>query len=257
MTELYETLLEHGVTPIVSVMPERALAPLQEVIYAHTRHLIVEHDPALPVAERVRLPFARPASHEDWLRLMRRVEDCPEKRALVDALPVVATFARLYGRRGERFPVSLFRAAFYGLSQSQVTWHQDAGTWYATRRRWLASKVPTTLWLSLNGADRTNSLEIAVRSHTARLLNHRFSAGQGVFRADVGRLLDGCERVRVACEAGQGIMFHPLTLHRTISPQSLRPRYSIDIRYFSPEHTARFKVSPRFRVQRWVTAVTG
>ena len=127
-------------------------------------------------------------------------------------------------------------------------------TWYAAKNQKLATVNPVTLWLSLNGADSANSIEIVPGTHKMRLEPHVKIKGQGRFRLKQFSLNDE-PSVIVECEAGQGIMINQMTVHRSVPDDSLpRPRYSFDIRYFSSGNYAPYDVAPSMRLRRVISA---
>ena len=119
-----------------------------------------------------------------------------------------------------------------------------------TRFKHLAEAMPSTLWLSINGANVNNSVEFALKSHDIELLNHRFVDGQGLFNAEVGDRVDSFDTWKVETNAGEGVIFHPLLLHRTVMPTSNVPRYSVDIRYSPSKMTRKHRTNWRFLMRR-------
>ena len=113
--------------------------------------------------------------------------------------------------------------------------------------------MPATLWLSLNGADASNSIEMIPGSHRGWLEDHYFTDGQGYFRAELPHEFRHATPFVVEAEAGQGVWFHPLTFHRSVPMRTDRPRYSIDVRYYPTAVTPeRYRVRLRFRAKRLV-----
>jgi hypothetical protein len=237
----------------VRIVAADALVPIQTRIYELTARLLVPHDPALPLAERLALPLAEPPRDQDWSALMAGVNESAELAALVGADAVREAFERLFEGPVAAFGISRFRAQFPRQRRSVYAWHQDEGTWYAVPAKSLAHKLPATLWLSLNGADATNSIEIVPGSHRGHLEDHYFTDGQGYFRAELPREFRTTPPFVAEAAAGEGLWFHPLAFHRSVPMATSRPRYSIDIRYYPtgviPE---RYKVRLRFRAKRLV-----
>lgn len=243
--------LRDGVTPVLRVLSPQALVEAQTLIDAHLQPFYAPEVAALPLAERLRRPFAEPPPPQVWSALMARANDAPAIRGIIEAPEVRAVFEDALGGPVEPFPVSLFRARFPDQVRAHYDWHQDAGTWYVTRDGRLAEKAVATLWLSINGADAGNSIEILPRRGEARLRYHRPVDGQGRFRA-APQDIDTSGAIAVACAPGEGVLFDQLTLHRSVParPESA-PRYSIDIRYYRPNERARYPVDLRFRLRRW------
>jgi hypothetical protein len=52
-------------------------------------------------------------------------------------------------------------------------------------------------------------------------------------------------------DPGDGVLFHALTFHRSIvTPDSLAPRYSADLRYYDPSRRGHYQVDPALLRQR-------
>jgi hypothetical protein len=244
---------ERGHTAPVRIVRADALVPIQTRLYALTARLLVAHDPALPLAERLALPLAETPRERDWSALMAAVNESTELAALVGAEPVRRAFERLFDGPVEPFGIARFRAQFPREHRSIHGWHQDEGTWYALPAKNLAHKLPATLWLSLNGADTSNSIEIVPGSHRGHLEDHYFTDGQGYFRAELPHAFRATPPFVARTAPGEGLWFHPLVFHRSVPMETYRPRYSIDIRYYptgvTPERDGR---RLRFRARRLV-----
>ncbi len=247
--ESYRTL---GATGTIAVDLGPRLEALQWRIIEATRHLIVDCDDRMPPAARLALPFRATPQEADWSQLMAAMNRSAEMRDIVECPGVIAIFREIFGAEPERFPICRFRTLFRSTRRSSYDWHQDQGTWYVTNTDFqhLATYMPATMWLSINGASRENSIEIALRSHELPLLFHQVVPGQGAFHADLDRDPNQFEVVTVECEPGDCVVFHPLALHRTVPTKNPRPRYSIDIRYFDPNERARHPVAPDFEARR-------
>jgi hypothetical protein len=232
-------------------VPGSDLEALQAVIYDVTASHLAPHDKSLPVSLKIQVPFVGPAPAELFSKLMRTVNESPELDKIIKHPGVTGAFAKVFGEEPIEFPISRFRAQFPANTRSVYNWHQDEGTWYAVPVKTLAHLMPATLWLSLNGADSSNSIEIISGSHRLPLQNHFFTEGQGYFTAIPPKETSSMPRLVVKAEPGDGICFHPLTFHRSIEISSLRPRYSIDVRYYSPEGAKEsYKVSWKFLAKR-------
>lgn len=256
-TSLHSEYAETGLTPVFRVVDSSALVAVQALIYDRIRHLLVEHGDDLPLIERLRLPFRAPPSQEDFSKFMREIDGTAAVKELVYSDAVREAFSKVFGAEDVTpFPISRFRAQFPNLGKSTYNWHQDEGTWYAVPVKELAGKMPATLWLSLNGADETNSIELIPGSHRSKLENHFKVEGQGFFNANVPKELQNVPTRIVKTEPGEGVAFHPLTFHRSVVSNIVRPRFSIDIRYYSSSATkedAKYKVDWKFALKRFWT----
>ncbi len=250
---LREQYAMRGHTDVVRVASAETLRPLQELIYLATAAYLVEHDARLPLAARIALPFRTPPPHATWASLMTMLNDSAELTALCDAPEIRDAFGRLFEGGVVPFAISRFRAQFPGQRRSVYGWHQDEATWYAVPAKDLAHRGPATLWLSVNGADASNSIEVMPESHRGHLEDHHFADGQGYFRAALPATFRGCTPFVVEAEAGEGIFFHPLAFHRSVPMAGARPRYSVDVRYYAADAPKlRYPVRLRLRAKRLV-----
>ena len=243
---------EQGViNPVRGIDPEK-LFPLQELIHANTVGLIESDDGSLSMQERLNLPFKRQPSQSEWSHLMHAVNESSELKEVIGDIQVREIFVQVFDAKPEPFPISPFRAQFPSQERSVYDWHQDMGTWYVVPKASsrLAEVFSVTLWLSVSGADETNSVEFALGSHKLPLHKHQNIADQGYFSAEVDGIINEFSTMKVKAEPGEGVLFHPLILHRSLVMQSSKPRYSIDIRYFDPTADFRYDVQPVFQALR-------
>jgi ectoine hydroxylase-related dioxygenase (phytanoyl-CoA dioxygenase family) len=255
MTALADAYRSVGCTDVCRVVDEEALEPIQQLIWELTGHLVPDEARERPLGERLRVPFAKTPTAEDFARLMNTVNASVELRRLTALPEVVSCFRAALGTDEiEPFPISRFRAQVPGIARSRFAWHQDEATWYAVPVKDLAYRLPATLWLSLNGADPGNSIEVIPRSHDYGLAHHRFQEGQGYFHAAVPRAVAALDRCQATTRAGEGLVLHPLLFHRSIPSSSGPPRYSVDVRYCPKERPrAAHAVDWRLRMKRWLT----
>ena len=56
----------------------------------------------------------------------------------------------------------------------------------------------------------------------------------------------------IITKPSEGFIFHPLTLHRSVPPISndLKPRYSVDIRYYDSAVKTKIKVASKFKIKK-------
>lgn len=220
-----------GFSSILRILDEDDITPVQELIYKQTERHLAPHDPGLPLVDRLKIPFVSNLPHAAWGQLMTDINSSAEFRDIAEGGKIKSSFERLRDENMVYYPISRFRASVPGIKRSQFSWHQDEGVQYAMTDKQLAYWDPTTLWLSLNGADESNSIELLPGSHLGKLEYHRFVDGQGNFDATPpGELFDKMP-IRIRAEAGEGIFFHSLLFHRTASGECGLPRYSLDIRY--------------------------
>lgn len=143
--------------------------------------------------------------------------------------------------------VSVFRAFMMNKPQQQGTplhWHQDVG------EGWGIDTLPTiTTWLALDAATRASgAMQLVSGSHRRGVLN----AGHFVNEATLAQF-SADAIVDLECEAGEVILLHNLTLHRSGVNTTTSPRRAISVAYIdarsryleADEHTSSDTAAPR------------
>ncbi len=151
-----------------------------------------------------------------------------------------------------KFKICVFRARFPNQKKVFYDWHQDEGTWFLSKNKKVLNKFPATLWFSINGANHEDSIQLIKFSHKSKLHHHRYVKDQGFFSIDENKIIDPKKIVTIETKPSQCIIFHPLTLHRSIPQDKLnfRPRYSVDVRYYDPDFRPNFKINILFRLKK-------
>ena len=72
------------------------------------------------------------------------------------------------------------------------------------------------MWLSLNGANKDKVYTTSKVFHKKKLLNHKNVSGQGFFNIDKKNEIDENDIFTVETKASEGVLFHPLTIHRSV-----------------------------------------
>ena len=172
-----------GFTKIIPIQFEDELKNLQIKIYDLTKNLLENHDENLDIQDKLKLKFKRKPSNDDWSRLMGEINKSNELKELINCKPVEDAFKIIFDNP-KPFEISTFRARFPEQKRVLYNWHQDEGTWYLSKKKEHLNKFPATLWLSLNGANKDEFIQLVKYSHKKKLLNHNFVSGQGFFNID-------------------------------------------------------------------------
>lgn len=246
-----------GRTDPIHVLDREELEPLQHRIYELTEPYLDHSDADTDTEDKLSLPFAEVPPSDLWSRVMQTVNASEELSSVINSPSVRQTFAGLLETNVSLFPISFFRAQFYQTTRSVYRWHQDIGTWYLSKDPAIADAFPHTMWLSVNGATRENSLEFADGMHNLPLADHVNVEGQGRFHMSRSAPVDRAPTFTPETSPGEAVVFHPLLPHRSVAGKSLRPRYSVDIRYHDPERRFSGPVSLRFRLRRQLSSLFG
>ena len=114
-------------------------------------------------------------------------------------------------------------------------------------------KLSGTLWFSINGSNENDSIQLIKYSHKNKLFNHKYIKGQGYFSADLDKQVDQNLIYTVKTKESEAVLFHPLTLHRSVAQNNetinMRPRYSIDIRYYDNNVVLNYNTNIIFKLK--------
>ena len=241
-----------GFSDIFLINIKDKLDQLQRVIYDVTKEFLVDHDNTIDILERLNLSFKITPDDKLWSKIMNQVNQSKELNNLINDKEIIKAFKTII-KEPKRFPVSFFRARFPGQQRVIYDWHQDEGTWYLSNDNTITKKYPTTLWFSVNGSNQNNSMQLIKKSHNSKLYEHNNIEGQGYFKAifDHTKIQDSSIRT-IKTKPSEGFLFHPLTLHRSVPPISndLKPRYSVDIRYYDSAVKTKIKVASKFKIKK-------
>ena len=245
--------ITRGFTDNLFVNFNDELKKLQKLIYINTKSYLVDHDENLSIEKKINLSFKEKPSNELWSELMRIINKSDELSEVINSKSIVEVFKVIF-KDPKPFKISTFRARFHEQKRVFYNWNQDEGTWFLSKNKDVQNKFPATLWLSLNGADKNDSIQLVKYSHKKKLFNHEYVNGQGYFNIKKKFFIDNKDIFTVEAKASEGIIFHPLTIHRSV-PQNnptLRPRYTIDIRYYDYNIADKFNVDLIFKIRKFI-----
>jgi hypothetical protein len=174
---------KNGFTSVFKVNINKELLALQSKIYNCTSIFLVNHDLGLPFQRKLQLPFKEIPSEDIWSDLMNEINESTELNTLIKAPAIVEKFSEIL-EKPKIYPISVFRARLPHQGRAIYDWHQDEGTWYLSKNKGISNKSPATLWFSVNGSDKNNSIQLIKYSHKNLLYDHIFVEGQGYFSAN-------------------------------------------------------------------------
>ena len=246
-----ELFFERGFTNNIKVELGQKLTQLQSLVYDLTKDLLIEHDSNQPIKQKIKLPFKTVPRGDSWSKIMNTVNESIQLKDVISSDEIKNTFKRIFSKP-VLFEISAFRARFPEQSRVLYNWHQDEGTWFLSKKKNVTEKFPATLWLSINGSDEKNSIQVVGKTHKLKLFNHQWVDGQGFFKINnINKMIKEDDIHTVKTEESECLIFHPLTIHRSVPVSEnidLRPRYSLDIRYFDDNLSIK-KVNVDFRVK--------
>ena len=250
MNNKRSSYINSGVTEVLDVFVKKELLEIQNLIYEQTKYLLINHNNKMRIEEKIKLPFKKIPPKSEWTKLMNVVNESKVLKNLIKSEGVIKIFKKIFVNNPKFFFISKFRANFPSHERSTYDWHQDHGTWYMSKEINIKEIEPATMWFSINGADKSNSIEIIKESHKNGLLDHQNIEGQGYFKVRKEINLKKKNIITVKCDPSQCVIFDPLTLHRSIPSKKLKPRYSIDIRYYDENEKREFKINNFFKFKR-------
>ena len=244
---------ELGFTEVFTInFNSDVLTNLQKKIYEITKDLIIDHDLNLEVEKKISLPFSKIQSKKTWSELMETINDSEEFSNLINSDEIINTFKSIH-KKPKIFKISTFRARFPEQNRVVYNWHQDEGTWFMSKKEDLLTKFPTTLWFSINGASKKESIQLVKKSHNLKLFEHKYVEGQGFFNLKDNSFINHDLIETIETLPSECIMFNSLTIHRSVENKSInmRPRYSADIRYYDEiEENKKIKIDNFFKIKR-------
>ena len=251
-----QNFIYKGFTDVTSVSINEELRNLHKLIYSNTKNYLVEHTDSLPVEEKVNLNFKEIPPKEIWSYLMKAVNISKELKNLINSEGIKSTFKKIF-KNPQPFEISTFRARLLNQERAIYDWHQDEGTWFLSDNNNHLNKFPATLWLSVNGATKDDSLQLVKFSHKEKLYNRKFIKGQGYFNFGKKKNINPDRIITIDAKPSECVIFHPLTIHRSVpvTKASLRPRYSVDVRFFDKEFEPEFKTDFGFKIKKFLKKV--
>ena len=242
---ILDQINKRGFSDIIKFDVSKNLYELQHLIYLLTKKFLTDHDNSLNLVKKLQIPFKSIPSNNLWSEIMNEVNSSKELKQLINDNGIKKQFKNIF-KKPKIFPISFFRARFPEQKRVIYNWHQDEGTWGESVSKEILNKFPITLWFSINGSNKKNSIQLVKNSHKFSLLKHSSIEGQGYFNAELKKEINDDDIYTVETNNSEGIFFTSHTLHRSAlnNGENLKPRYSVDIRYF--EDSLLSKIKNRF-----------
>ena len=246
-----QNFASRGFTDVIDVSISEELENIQKLIYSNTKKYLVKHEDSLSLEEKVNLHFKETPSQQTWSNLMNIVNNSNELKNLINSNGIKFIFKKIF-KNPQSFEISTFRARLPGQERALYNWHQDEGTWFLSKNNNHLNKYPATLWFSVNGSTKEDSIQLVKFSHNEKLYDHNFVKGQGFFSIGKKQSINPSKIITIETKPSECVVFHPLTIHRSvpITKVSLRPRYSIDIRFYDKEFQPKFRTDLSFKIKK-------
>lgn len=244
---------DRGFTDVFDVRVDEELKNLSNLIYENTKSYLIDHDENISLKQKINLNFKEVPSSEIWSNLMKNINESNELKQIINSDGVRNAFKKVF-QKPKVFSISTFRARLPDQKRVVYNWHQDEGTWFVSKNEKQINKYPATLWFSINGANEKDSIQLLKHSHKTKLHNHSYISGQGYFNITKKEIINEENISTVVTKPSQCVIFQPLTIHRSVPPTnfSLRPRYTIDIRYYDENFNIKYDVDFAFKIKKYL-----
>ena len=223
-------LLLQGVIPqsVISDVRDRFARVVDGIIRKLKEQGIIE-DEGLELPFETRLAYVAGEHANRFGRSWRGEIATPEIFALHHAGPLVDAIGQLTGTDVIGHPVFNARPKLPGQQLTVVPWHQDSGYFGTVSEN---SLIPTA-WIPLVPVDASNGcLQVVAGSHRLGVVDHHTERREGQFLEVMDDLVQTSRIVTCPMELGDALLFHNLTLHRSIPHTTSEVvRWAIDIRY--------------------------
>ena len=93
-------------------------------------------------------------------------------------------------------------------------------------------------------------------SHKKKLFNHVLNKEENFYNLKTKeKFLNNKDIFNVETKASECFIFHPLVIHRSVTSDklSMRPRYSVDVRYFDNEFKPKLNKEYTFKINEILT----
>jgi len=256
---ILHTFNNQGFTNNLNVFKELGvLDKIKQKIYENTKDNLEDHETNLSLDQKLKLKFKKKVSIKYINDLRRLIHYSDDFDKIINSEEVKEKF-RLIFKKPILFKVNIFRALLPTDDDASFPYHQDEATWFLFKDNFYQNKLMGTMWLSINGANKSNSIELLKGSHKyLKLFNHQKINEKGYFGGVMSKkILENHECYQVETQTGEAIIFHNLTFHRTINNKNqnnkMLPRYSIDIRYYEKDAILKYDINYIFKLKKFIS----
>ena len=242
-TEVFDTQLNNN----------GKLDKIKSHIYDLTKEYLVDHDSNIDLDLKLKIPFKISVDQKFLDKFLREINGDSQMNTIVTSDEVKDKFKLIFDNP-IKYQICVFRALLPLNIPKSYPWHQDEGSWYLFNDEYFRNKLMGIMWLSINGSNKSNSINLLEKSHSSkRLYRHSFKKGLGYFNANIGKSLNQFSINQVETKPGEALIFHNLTLHKTsdqLDSNKMIPRYSIDIRYFDEDKILNYNVDLLYKMEK-------
>jgi hypothetical protein len=251
-----ELFYEQGFTNTFKVFKEPSvLNKIKQMIYDYTKNDLENHDVNLDLDKKLTLKFKKQVSQDYATGLRRFITNSDEYNNIINHLDVKEKFKLIF-KEPILYKINGFRWLLPTEENISLPFHQDECTWYLFKDNYYQNKLIGTMWLSINGSNKLNSIELIKKNQIKdlKLFDHKFIKNTGYFGGSVKKnILKNNQNHSIETAPGEAIIFHNLTFHRTINDKNrdkMIPRYSIDLRYYDKNEFLNYSVDYIFKLKK-------
>ncbi len=209
-------------------------------------------DPAFDRDEVVPCCYAHYEGEPAFLEVYKEVQRLESFNTLSHSPELLGCMRALLGETAFPHPLAIARLVFPNNNEAVTPPHQDYPNNQGTEDLYAC-------WVPLADCPKEHAgLAVLVGSHKFGLLPLKFAIGPGSRQADIDARLDGLEWVSSDFRQGDVLIFHSLTVHRSLENHTRSMRLSVDYRYQREgEELTLQSLRPHFQAQDWKAIYQG
>ena len=100
---------------------------------------------------------------------MNEINNSKELNNVIEDDSIINSFRKIF-KDPVKFAICTFRARFPNQKRAVNNWHQDEGTWFVSKNKNIQNKYSATLWFSINGTDKSDSIQLVRFSHKKKIV---------------------------------------------------------------------------------------
>jgi len=191
MNKLLSSFQDFGFTDVfdTGLNNNNKLDKLKLHIYDLTKNYLIDHDTNIDLDSKLKIPFKTSVDEIFLNKFLREINNDPELHKIINANEVQDKFKLIFDEP-VKYQICVFRALLPLNVPKLYPWHQDEGTWYLFNDKYFRNKLMGIMWLSINGSNKSNSINLLKKTHLLhKLFRHSFKKGLGYFNVKIKKSL--------------------------------------------------------------------
>ncbi len=228
-----QDLFENGFSGPHKLFDSDEILSIQEKVYSRIKKYITNDDSKLSLLERLNLPLEGDIPRKFIFDLREEMEIVVTEFSRSSLVKNI--FVDLFNNK-DVVPCDAFqdfRGNFQKSTLQATGWHQDAETFFTLGHKEFKNSS-YAMWVSLNDANQSNSVEFIGGSHQAKRLYSQSYSYSSRDISDISKKLSKLSTTKIECHAGDIFFIDPLIFHRSVINKNNYARFSFDVRYCDP-----------------------